>query len=75
MYVHREITEEYWAPLGVWVIREAVKNAMAGKGLTFEDIPSAVRHVTRKVRVKDWTKLAVLPREATAQRTLKDYSA
>lgn len=72
-FVHREITEDYWAPLGVWVIREAVKNAMQGKGLPFEDIESAMRHVLRKTRGKDWPKMAVLPREARVQRTLKDF--
>lgn len=71
--VHREITEEYWAPLGVWVIREAVKTALAGKGLPFEDVESAVRHVHRRSRAKDWVKVAVLPREARVQRTLKDF--
>ena len=73
VFVHREITEEYWAPLGVWVIREAVKNAMQGKPLAFEDVESATRHVARRARGKDWLRMAVLPREARVQRTLKDF--
>lgn len=73
VFVHREITEEYWAPLGVWVIREAVKNAMQGKPLAFEDVESAMRHVARRSRGKDWVRMAVLPREARVQRTLRDY--
>ena len=73
VFVYREITEEYWAPLGVWVIREGVKNAMQSKGLVFEDIASAMRHIARRTRTDEWTRTAVLPREARTQRTLRDF--
>lgn len=33
----RFITEEYWAPLGVWVVREASRNAFKGAGISFEN--------------------------------------
>ncbi|HIH31383.1 TPA: hypothetical protein HA235_01620 [Candidatus Woesearchaeota archaeon] len=33
----RFITDEYWAPLGVWVVREASKKAMSSKPLKFDD--------------------------------------
>ena len=72
-FVYREITEEYWAPLGVWVIREAVRAAMEGKGLLFGDVESAMRHVLRRSRTPEWVRRAVLPREARVQRTLKDF--
>jgi len=73
VFVYREITEEYWAPLGVWVIREAVKNAMQAGGLVFEDVASAMRHVARRSRSTDWTRMAVLPREARTQTRLSDF--
>lgn len=73
IFVYREITEEYWAPLGVWVIREAVKNAMQGKGLVFEDLASAMRHVERRTRWKEWSRAAVLPRDARVQKRLTDF--
>lgn len=73
VFVYREITDEYWAPLGVWVIREAVRTAMEGKGLVFGDLASAIRHMVRKTRTAEWVKLAVLPREARAQRTLREF--
>jgi hypothetical protein len=72
-FVYREITDEYWAPLGVWVIREAVRTAMEGKGLVFGELAAALRHVARRSRTTEWLKLAVLPREARAQRTLRDF--
>lgn len=73
VFVYREITEEYWAPLGVWVIREAVKAAMQQKGLVFGDVDSAVRHMLRRSRTPEWLRAATLPREARVQRTLKDF--
>lgn len=72
-FVYREITDEYWAPLGVWVIREAVRTAMEGKGLAFGDVASAVRHVARRTRTSEWTRHATLVKEARAQRTLRDF--
>lgn len=73
VFVYREITEEYWAPLGVWVIREAVKSAMERKGLVFGDIDSALRHIRRRTRDDGWTRLAKAPTEAREQRTLRDF--
>ena len=75
VFVYREITDDYWAPLGVWVIREAVKAAMAGKALVFGDLDSALRHVRRRSRDDEWTRRAVLPREARVQRTLREFGA
>lgn len=72
-FVYREITDEYWAPLGVWVIREAVRTAMERRPLVFGDVASALRHVARRARTQEWLKIAVLPREARAQTTLKDF--
>ena len=71
--VYREITEEYWAPLGVWVIREAVRTAMEGKPLVFGDVQSALRHMARKSRSQEWLKVAKLPAEARAQTTLREF--
>lgn len=73
-FVYREITDEYWAPLGVWVIREAVKTAMEGRGLVFGDVESALRHMVRRSRWKDWLRLAKLPKEARVQKTLREYA-
>jgi hypothetical protein len=32
----RLVTDDYWAPLGVWVVREAVKKAMNSKPIKFD---------------------------------------
>ena len=72
-FVYREITDEYWAPLGVWVIREGVKAAMDAKGLVFGDVESALRHMARRSRDVSWLRTATLPREARVQRTLREF--
>lgn len=47
----RFITKEYWAPLGVWVVREAVRNAMQATPIEFSDkelMLTYVRHLVQK---------------------------
>jgi hypothetical protein len=42
--VLRFITKEYWAPLGVWVVREAVRAALKEKPLVFGDADLLLRY-------------------------------
>jgi hypothetical protein len=47
----RLVTDDYWAPLGVWVVREAVKKAISSKPLNFstrEDMINYVIHFAKK---------------------------
>ena len=47
----RFITDEYWAPLGVWVVREAARNAMKSKAIGFgskELMITYAKHLVRK---------------------------
>ena len=48
----RFITNEYWAPLGVWVTREAARNAMNSKPIEFSDRELMVKYVKALVRKK-----------------------
>lgn len=71
--VVREITDAYTTPLGVWVVRETTRRAMAAKGLVFEDTSSALRHLDRHVRLPDWQHhTQLLPRLRT-QRRLESF--
>ena len=45
--VIRIITEEYTAPLGVWVVREAVRKTLATKPIPFPDTESMIAHVQK----------------------------
>lgn len=69
----REITDEYTTPLGVWVVREACRKAMASQGLEFEDLNSALRHMDRHARHKGWRNDAELLRRIQRQPTLETF--
>jgi len=40
--VLREVSDDYWAPVGVWQVRESVRNAFDGEHGESEDFASAV---------------------------------
>ena len=71
--VYREITDEYWAPLGVWVIREAVRSAMKKKPRTFDTVENAIDHVTKEVRIKKWHFSSRLLENRKRQRRISDF--
>lgn len=68
--VLREITDEYTTPLGVWVVREACRDAMQSKPLSFEDLPAALAHMDRHALHKSWQSTAPLLEMVRRQRTL-----
>ena len=52
--VLRLITDEYWAPLGVWVVREAVRKAMENKPIQFSSKELMIEY-TKKLAHKKFT--------------------
>lgn len=48
----REITEEYWAPLGVWVVRDAARSALASEPERFDSLDAAIRSAEDRMRTK-----------------------
>ncbi|MDY6769835.1 MAG: Nre family DNA repair protein [Candidatus Nanohaloarchaea archaeon] len=52
----REVTDDYWAPLGVWVVRETVRGAFDRDYGVIEDLPTALENVKRQVPV-DWDRI------------------
>ncbi|AGB16853.1 hypothetical protein Halru_2267 [Halovivax ruber XH-70] len=49
--VLREVSDEYWAPVGVWQVRESVRNAFEGEYGTAETFHDAVATVTQQLPV------------------------
>jgi len=49
--VLREVSDDYWAPVGVWQIRESVRNAFEGDCGTAETFRSALETVTAQLPV------------------------
>ncbi|WP_256402868.1 DNA repair protein NreA [Halorubrum salinum] len=49
--VLRHVSDDYWGPVGVWQVREAVRNAFDGESGTAETFGEAVRGVTEHLPV------------------------
>lgn len=50
--VLRFITDDYWAPLGVWVVREAVRKALQNKPLIFDSKELMIEYAKKLARKK-----------------------
>ncbi len=74
--VFREIGKDYNLPLGVWVIRETMRDAMKKKPLTFFDLDLALKFISRKLKVpiQEWRKSSKLLDFVQHQRSLRDFS-
>lgn len=71
----REISEGYWAPLGVWVVREAARKAARAPPKRFTSLNEALEEMGRRIATpickwKPHTKLAT----GTSQVSLADFS-
>jgi DNA repair protein NreA len=70
----REITEDYWAPLGVWVVREVARKAMRAEPKKFATLNEALEEMGRRIATpigkwKPYTNLAT----GTAQASLAEF--
>lgn len=70
--VFREIYEGYTIPLGVWQVRENVRNAMNQKPMRFTTMKEALAHISAKLRlpVNEYAKQSNILR----QKRLEDFS-
>ncbi|MHA1270478.1 MAG: Nre family DNA repair protein [Candidatus Helarchaeota archaeon] len=74
--VFREVNESYLIPLGVWVIREAVRSAMKNPPLIFEDLQSCLKFINNsdfKIPIKMWKNKSKLLKYVLYQKRLIDY--
>ncbi len=71
--INREITPDYWAPLGVWVIREGVRRAMRRAPRTFDTLKEALAYTKEGANVKEWWKKSHNLRERRLQSRLTDF--
>lgn len=75
----RFITDEYWAPLGVWVVREATRNCFAAPALEFESKELMIKYASVFLRKKFNVSLDPILRKSRlleqlkSQRTLFEY--
>ena len=75
VFILREITPDYWAPLGVWVVREGVKNALKNPPQTFDSLEAAVSDLAGRVRTPgdEWMQKAKMLSDFRFQTTLDSF--
>ncbi|MCD4703063.1 MAG: Nre family DNA repair protein [Methanosarcinaceae archaeon] len=75
VFMIREITPEYWAPLGVWVVREAVRKALGNSPRIFDTVEQALDDMATRVRTpaKEWKPSSRLLDDLKFQTTLDAF--
>ncbi len=75
MFMVREIRPEYWAPLGVWVVREGVREAFSHEPERFESVEQALADISTRLKTSssEWLAKASLLAELRFQRTLDSF--
>ena len=70
----REISQDYWAPLGVWVVREVARKAMLSSPRRFDSLSTAREVLASRLRTPSgsWINKAALL-TASAQRRLDEF--
>ncbi len=71
--VYREITPDYRIPLGVWVIREAVRRAFQRKAIKFETLDDALSFVAHRTKVAGWAEKSRIIYALKHQKRLEDF--
>ncbi len=71
----REAHPGYILPVGVWNVRENVRNALAQRPFKFDTLRGALVHVGKRmsIPVKRWIKNSSLLKDALYQRRLEDF--
>jgi len=70
----REISEAYWAPLGVWVVREVARKAMSSQPRRFSSLEEALAEMEKRIRMPlgQWRREALILAGAV-QRSLMEF--
>lgn len=73
--VFREVSGGYIVPLGVWVIRETVKDAFTHPPQSYETLNLALQEIGKKFQtpLRTWIKTSAILNFIKKQRTLLDY--
>lgn len=74
VFVYREITPDYWAPLGVWVIREAVRESLAKQARTFQTVDQALDAMRVETLRSGWDRASPFLMDLGRQRRITEYA-
>ena len=71
----REIHPEYILPVGVWNIRESIRELLKTKPTKFDTFQKAMSHALKEltISVKDWTRNSKIIRDALFQKKISQY--
>jgi len=71
----REISEEYYIPVGVWEVRENVKKALSNKPLRFLSLEDSLSHIKSKLRVnfERYLKISMILGKERTQKVLSSF--
>ncbi|AKB56098.1 MULTISPECIES: Nre family DNA repair protein [Methanosarcina] len=72
VFVLREITPDYWAPLGVWVVREGMRKALRNPPKKFDSLEAAVSDLAGRISTpkSEWMQQAKMLSDFRFQTTL-----
>lgn len=72
VFVLREITPDYWAPLGVWVVREGTRSALRNPPKQFDSLEAAVSDLAGRMSTPkaEWMQKASMLSDFQFQTTL-----
>jgi len=73
--VLREARPGYIMPIGVWQVRENVRNAMRQKPFTFNTLNASLKHISGKFEIpmQQWIIQGKLLRNALFQKRMTDF--
>jgi len=71
----REIHPSFITPLGVWINRESVREALRRRPLKFNKLDEAINYISKRftIRIDEWIRTSVLLREELYQEKLTKY--
>jgi len=70
----RFITEEYWAPLGVWVVRQSVRKTLSSKPLEFGSKELMLKYAEKLVKKKYNYDISKILKQSVMLNTIKTQS-
>jgi len=75
VFIFREAYPDYLLPVGVWQVRENVRNAMRQRPLKFNTLEEALERISRRLTIglKHWVGASTLLRETLTQRKMTDF--
>jgi len=71
----REIYPSFITPLGVWINRECVREALRRRPVKFDTLDDAINHIGKRftIRINEWIRTSVLLKEALYQEKITKY--